>query len=224
METYVLVKLAHLLLFAYWLGGDIGVFHAATYLRKPQLTVQARETALRILVWIDMIPRYCLVLMLPVGYLLANSVGAVNLKPLWFVATGTVALAWLALVYAVHRYQGTPRGERLRRIDLIWRCVFVAGLLWDALQGFRGTGHLLTDWLSLKVLIYALCVVCGIGIRLRGKPLAPALRQLFASGSTPELEATIVRTQRRTRPFVLAIWALLIAAAYVGVAKPAFDY
>ena len=28
------------------------------------------------------------------------------------------------------------------------------------------------------------------------------------------------RTAARTRPFVLSIWALLVIAAYVGIAKP----
>ena len=57
-------------------------------------------------------------------------------------------------------------------------------------------------------------------IRLRGKPMGPALRELFANGSTPELEATIQQTSARTRPFVLAIWVLLVVAAYIGISKP----
>lgn len=220
METYVFAKLAHLLLFAYWLGGDIGVFYSATMLRKRELSIEARQTALRILVWVDMIPRYCLVLMLPVGYMLAGAVGVVRLSPVWIGAVWVVALVWLALVISVHHWQGTALGERLRKIDLGWRCIVVPGLIFDAWQGFRGTGHLLTGWLSAKVLILALCIVCGIGIRLLGKPMAPTLKAIFATGSTPELEATVLRTQGRTRPFVLTIWALLVVAAYLGVAKP----
>lgn len=222
MDVHVFAKLAHLLLFAYWLGGDIGVFYSATFLRKRELSGEARQTALRILAWVDMIPRYCLVLMLPVGYLLANSVGAVVLRPGWIQVTWLVAIAWLALVVAVHRFQGTLLGERLRKADLAWRCVLVPGLAWDALQGLRGTGHLLADWLSAKVLVYALCILCGIGIRILGKPLVPALRQIIAGASTPALEDLVVRTQSRTRPLVLCIWALLVTAAYLGVAKPAF--
>lgn len=222
METYIFAKLAHLLLFAYWLGGDIGVFYSATMIRRQALSVEARQTALRILVWVDMIPRYCLVLMLPVGYMLASAVGVVRLSPGWIGAVWVVALTWLALVVSVHHWQGTALGERLRKIDLIWRFIIVPGLVYDAWQGFRGTGHLLTDWLSAKVLILALCIVCGIGIRILGKPLAPTLKAIFTEGSTPEREAKLLQTQGRTRPLVLTIWALLICAAYIGIAKPSF--
>ncbi len=220
MDSYVFVKLAHLLLFAYWLGGDIGVFYSATFLRKRELGIEARQTALRILAWIDMIPRYCLVLMLPVGYMLADQVGAVNLRPGWIAITWLVALSWLSLVVSVHRFQGTLLGERLRKVDLVWRFFLVPGLIWDAVQGFRGTGHLLTPWLSGKVLAYSLCIVCGIGIRVFGRPMVPALRQIFTTGSTPELEDLVVRTQAKTRPMVLTIWALLVTAAFLGIAKP----
>ena len=220
MDSYVFVKLAHLLLFAYWLGGDIGVFYSATFLRKRELGIEARQTALRILAWIDMIPRYCLVLMLPVGYMLADCVGAVDLRPGWIAITWLVALSWLTLVVSVHRFQGTLLGERLRKVDLAWRFILVPGLVWDAVQGFRGTGHLLAPWLSAKVLVYSLCIVCGIGIRIFGKPMLPALRQIFTTGSTPELEDLVVRTQARTRPMVLTIWALLVTAAFLGIAKP----
>ena len=220
MDSYVFVKLAHLLLFAYWLGGDIGVFYSATFLRKRELGIEARQTALRILAWIDMIPRYCMVLMLPVGYMLADRVGAVNLRPGWIAITWLVALSWLTLVVSVHRFQGTLLGERLRKVDLAWRFILVPGLIWDAVQGFRDTGHLLAPWLSAKVLVYSLCIVCGIGIRIFGKPMVPALRQIFTTGSTPELEELVARTQAKTRPMVLTIWALLVTAAFLGIAKP----
>lgn len=57
-------------------------------------------------------------------------------------------------------------------------------------------------------------------IRVFGKPIGPALRTVLAQGSTPELEAEIARGFTRTRPFVLAIWGLLLCAAMVGILKP----
>jgi len=221
-DWYFLLKLAHILLFVYWLGGDIGVFYSATFVRNRTLSVEARRTALKILVWVDQIPRYCLVLMLPVGYTLALRLGVVRLPPTFMVILWVIGLGWLWMVWSIHHHQGTPFGERLRKIDLSWRFVLTAGLLFDAWQGFTRTGHLLTDWISLKFVIFALLIFCGIMIRLRGKPSGPALKQIFATGSTPELEATVMRTFGRTRPFVLSIWALLVVAAYVGISKPEF--
>jgi len=198
----------HILLFVYWLGADLGVFR------------EARGMAVRIMGWIDQVPRYCLVLMLPVGYTLAREVGVVRLPDVGLIILWVIAAAWLSMVWAIHHFQGTPRADRLRKLDLAWRVVLSLGLLWDAWQGFRGTGHLFADWISIKFLLFALLIFCGIMIRVRGKPIGPALRRALAEGSTPELEADIERGFRRTRPFVLAIWALLVVAAWVGITKP----
>jgi hypothetical protein len=219
-EPYVLIKLLHILLFVYWLGADIGVFYSARFVREASLGREARQMAIRIMGWVDQIPRYCLVLTLPVGYTLALRVGVVQLPPVFLILLWVIGAAWLAMVWAIHHYQCTPRAESLRRIDLVWRVVLAFGLVWDAMQGFQRTGHLYTDWISLKFLIFAALVGCGIMIRVRGKPIGPALRAILATGSTPELEAQVARGFSRTRPFVLTIWVLLVAAAWVGIAKP----
>jgi hypothetical protein len=220
LDAYFLIKLAHVLLFVYWLGGDIGVFYSASWVRNRTHSIEARRTAQQILAWLDQIPRYCLVLMLPVGYALASRIGAARVPEAFHVIMWGVALVWLWAVWAIHRYAGSPLGERLRRIDLGWRWILVAGLSWDAWTGFRGDGHLLTDWVSLKFAIFAVLIFCGIMLRILGRPMPGLLRQIFASGSTPELEDAVQRTAARTRPFVLTIWALLVLAAYVGISKP----
>ncbi len=221
-ESYFLLKLAHILLFVYWLGGDIGVFYSAGYVRSNQYSIEARRTAQKILAWIDQIPRYCLVLMLPVGYTLAAEVGVARVPPVFFAILWGVAAAWLWMVWAIHHHQGTALGERLRKFDLGWRWFLLFGLLWDAWTGFRGDGHLLTDWVSLKFGIFALILLCGIMLRVLGKPMAGTMRDIFANGSTPALEARVQQTAARTRPIVLAIWALLVVAAYVGISKPSW--
>jgi hypothetical protein len=221
-NSYFFVKLLHLLLFVYWLGADIGVFYSARFVRDSSLSIDARRMALRILGWIDQIPRYCLVLMLPVGYSLANSVGAARLQRNDFAGIWLVGLLWLSLVWAIHHWQGSALGQRLRRIDLVWRWILVPGLLWDAWQGFTGSGHILAPWLAAKFVVYALLIFCGIMIRVRGAALAPAIRDLLANGSTPAREAAVTQGFARTRYFVLTIWCLLVVAAYLGISKPTF--
>ena len=218
----MLLKLLHVLLLVYWLGGDIGVFYAAGLVRDPSLSTESRRTALRIMQWVDMIPRYCLVLMTPVGFTLAVLYGVVQLPAVILAVLWLVALVWLANVVAIHHYQGTPRGERLRRIDAVWRVIVVCALVALAVSGFVGRGPVLASWVSAKILVFGLLVFCGLMIRVRGAPIGPALRSVLSSGSTPELEAVIRTTFARTRPFVLLIWAGLVLAAYLGIAKPTF--
>jgi hypothetical protein len=219
-DLYALLKLLHVLLLVYWLGGDIGVFYSAGFVRDPGVSLEGRRMALRIMLWVDMLPRYCLVLMVPVGFSLAFELGVVRIPGALLAAIWVVALAWLVNVYAIHHAQGTPRGERLRRIDLVWRVLVVVVLLASAFAGLAGRGYVLSGWLAAKFLVFGLLVFCGLMIRVTGAPLGPALRSVLATGSTPELEAVISRSFGRTRPFVLAIWVGLVVAAYLGIAKP----
>jgi Na+-transporting methylmalonyl-CoA/oxaloacetate decarboxylase gamma subunit len=99
--------------------------------------------------------------------------------------------------------------------------VLVAALVYDAVRGLTGAGNLLTGWVSAKVLIFAVLVLLGLAIRVLSAPLAAALRTMLTQGSTADLEAIVARQLGRIRPIVVAIWLGLIAAAYLGIAKPA---
>lgn len=220
LQSYTWIKLAHLLLFVYWLGADIGVFYAARVARDSALSIDARRAALAILGWIDQIPRYCLVMMLPVGYLLAMQLGVAFVPPGVRIAMWVIAFLWLWAVWLIHYRKGTLLAERVRRIDLGWRIVLACGLCWDAYQGFAGRGHIYADWVAIKFVLLAAMIFCGVAIRIYGGSRAVTLHRLFTEGSTPEIEAALLHSFRKTRPFVLAIWALLVCAAYTGIAKP----
>ncbi|MCE2714922.1 MAG: hypothetical protein LW820_06610 [Acidibacter sp.] len=198
-EIYALLVLLHLLLFVYWLGADIGVFYSARYVQDTTLTLESRRTALRIMGWVDQLPRYSLVLMLPVGTTLGVATGVIALPGSAALVTWLIGAGWLWFVWAIHHHQGTPLAERL-----------------------RSQGPLVADWISIKVALFGVLVFCGIMIRMRGKPIGPALRKILSEGSSPELEAELVRGFERTRPFILGIWFLLLVAAFVGLAKPNF--
>jgi hypothetical protein len=220
VTEYNLLLLAHLLLFVYWLGADIGVFHASRYVANPALTLEARATALRIMLWIDQIPRWCLVLILPVGYTLAYRLGLVQTSATVIAVIWIASIAWLAMVLAVHHSQGTGRGETLRRIDLAFRLVVIFGLSFEAWSALAGNGYLQAPWLAVKLQIFALLVACGLMTRVVTQPFVVAFGRLMREGSKPELEAQIATGLARARPWVIAIWIGLVVAAYLGLAKP----
>jgi hypothetical protein len=70
------------------------------------------------------------------------------------------------------------------------------------------------------VLLYAVAIGCGIGIRYRLRPFGPAFGQLLSTGSSPDVESTLTASVRRSIPFVAVIWACVLAAAVLGVVQP----
>ena len=223
---YHLAILLHVLLLTYWLGADLGVFYASRFVLRPDLSVQTRAVVLKIMGALDMSPRACLVLFLPSGItLMAESPYDTSLFGGWKLAAAwLLSLGWLALVIADYRMAESRVSALIKRADLTIRYVLVAGLLAvsiytvTAAEPFGVTTN--PKWLGLKVGCYALAMACGIAIRLSLRPFPPAFALLLSSGSTLDVESALRSSLRRSIPFVLAIWALVVTAAALGVFKP----
>jgi len=213
--------LAHLLLFVYWLGGDLGVFYSSRFVTNPALGKEARATAAHIMLAVDLAPRICMILILPVGLTLAAmqwglGLGAGALATIW-----VASLAWLALAVSIYFREGQPVAHTMARIDQVIRYGVIALVGGAAVWSLLGDGPVAGQfWLATKMLIFALLVACGLGIRAVIKPFGPAFGQLMREGSTPELEATLGSSVARARPFVLVIWAGLVVSAALGIFKP----
>ena len=44
----------------------------------------------------------------------------------------------------------------------------------------------------------------------------------MAEGSSPDVEAQMSRALARAKPFVLALWVIIAAAAFTGISQPGF--
>jgi len=220
MSGYLLAKLAHVLCLVYWLGADVGVFYASRYVSNPSLAPAERATALRIQAWVDQFPRYTLVATLPFGLTLALASGRWLAPPWALPAIWVASLAWLALVWAMLRPAMARHLATLRRVDLTVRIAIIIVLLGYGLQGLAGAGPITEAWVALKAVLFALIIVCGLMIRFSAAPFRPAFARMQAAGSTPELEAVISGALMRTRRYVVLIWALLVVAAWVAIARP----
>ncbi|MDP7297072.1 MAG: hypothetical protein QGF92_06425, partial [Gammaproteobacteria bacterium] len=60
MSLYDFLLVFHLLLFVYWLGGDLGVYYSSGMVVDPKLSNSARVTAAKIMVNLDFVPRICM--------------------------------------------------------------------------------------------------------------------------------------------------------------------
>lgn len=223
---YDVALLLHILLLTYWLGADLGVFYSSRYVMKPTVGPEARAVALKIMAWLDVAPRLCLVLFLPSGVtLMALDDYGRDLFlgwPLALVWAGSAC--WLGLVVADHVLHDSPLQATVKRLDLLVRSGVVLGLLgasaYTLLVDEPFGVHTNPKWLGAKVGLYALAIACGIGIRFRLRPFGPAFGALMTSGSTPEVERDIRRSIVGSQPYVAAIWFCVVGAALLGLAKP----
>ncbi|MQY26136.1 hypothetical protein [Nocardia aurantia] len=221
--------LLHLVLFVFWLGGDLGVFYSSRFVIDPKLTAPARATALAIMSGLDLAPRICLILFLPSGVTLmaCDPHGArlfgIDLFPWWLVAlVWLFALAWLTLAVVTHRTHG--RLTAVARADLTLRTAAIIGMA--VAGGYTLIAHdpfgVTTNprWLGGKILLWCAAVAAGLGIRITLRPFGPAFGRLMAGETGPDLETVLRRSVNGCLPYVWTIWGSVLAAAALGVFKP----
>lgn len=217
MIDQALFALIHVLVFVYWLGGDLGAFYTSRFLTQPDVSADRRLMAAKIVGDVDMAPRTALILALPTGILLAESKGWLSLGWPIILAIAAASLLWLALAWHLHLKHGAA-SDGLRRLDLTLRWGLVLVLGGWALAGLMG--HIaLPLFLSAKLLALVGCILLGLFIRSVLKPLGPALMAL--NGPNAETaQADLAQTLNRARPLVTGIWALLLIAALFGLWTP----
>lgn len=212
-----LYLLLHLLVFAYWLGGDLGAFYSSRIVVDPDRTPEARAAAATILMTVDMAPRMGLIFAFPTGFALAIHRGWLTVDPAWIWSVFVLALVWAGVAWVVHLKTGpvTLAG----RLDTAIRWFALVGLIAAAVLSFTGL-YPLPLFLALKVLLLALAVVSGLMIRRALKPFGPAFAAMVAGKGDASTNATIAASLGHAKRYVIAIWAALLAAAALGVWTP----
>jgi hypothetical protein len=207
-----LSAMLHLLVFAYWLGGDVGAFVASFTLSDPKQSPAARLAAANILNQVDMAPRSALILTLPTGLTLAQQRGWLDLPNEALVVIWIASLSWLAALWWGH---ATRRPSPWWRVtDLALRIALIAGLTLAAwLVTFK--------FLQIKFVCLALAAALGLAIRFAIAPMGPAIVRLASLDVPAGTDHSIAQSLRIARPLVACIWICLVIAAWAGVAKPA---
>ena len=212
-----LLTLFHILILVYWLGGDLGAFYGSSFMVDPKRSAAERLMALKILNNIDMAPRSMLILAFPTGLALAWAKGWLTL-PGWVPAVVALAsLAWLALAWAVHLNHGGGAG--IKRVDMAIRYIVLVALYGVGLAGVAQVIEM-PLFIALKMIVLATCIALGLVVRRQLVPLFPAIREMIATGPTPQTDATIAQVNGRARISVVSLWLLLLVAAWLGIATP----
>ena len=219
LTAYELTRYMHQLLFVYWIGPDIGVYYLSHRITDPQLSVGQRLAAAQVMAQVDLIPRVCLSLMLTVGGILTEFVGIPH--PTWQMA-GIVLLGpvWLAMVLIIYFRRGTALGDAMTKIDFYFRAFMIVAVLASVGWSFS-TGRLTdTPWVGSKLVLFAVILLFGLLMRLRVGPLMAGLGKLASEGASAATDQMMAASLKRTKPYVLAMWAAILLAALAGVVKP----
>ncbi len=217
MDFYTVLIFVHVLLFAGWFGGHLGVLGLLRQARSPRLDPEHRGFTLRLAMRLDRIPRTAFALMPAVGLTLAQSWGS-PVKGPFLAAVWAVTVVWVVFVWAVPRESETPRAQLLRKIE--GTLMVLGGLAFIVYGGYQlFLGDQLTGkWLALKMALFGLIPLPTLEIGEAMHRLRPALDEL--SETRQPISAKISRAIDIASVASLILYALLIAAAFIGATKP----
>jgi len=215
----------HILLFVFWLGGDVGVYLSMAFIKNPALSFETRATIIRLAFYVDLFPRCAFALMLPVGTQLAGDLGLLPANAGLRATSWLLGLGWCALHLSALFLKGTPLAARLRRVNVVFEAamglVFVAAgvaVLAGVDPGWLpGAGE--APWFGLKLLLFGLIFWVVLGIDTRFQPFTMLL-QAGPTGLTAERERTITSMTNQTMAWALLLYGLILAIAFLGKVKP----
>ena len=146
-STLHVLLLLHAVLFAYWLGADLGVFYAARFAADGKYSVETRQTIGAIMAFVDLAPRLSVPLVGATGISMGVISGAISMRVAWVWAVWLAALLWVASNVHIHRNRAAlDRIQPVIRFDTRWRfflMVVAAGAAIASLLGLasRRTSH-----------------------------------------------------------------------------------
>jgi len=208
---------AHVLLFVFWLGTDIGVFVLGKFAQNPKYSVEQRLLLLKPLLIIDMFPRVCMVLIIPTGYQLAVNLEAIHVSPYLSMGIWLFSGIWLVVVLSRMVWSEQPAGQIAQTVEKIIHYFLVLAAGWVGLASIYYGAPIHDYWIAEKVLVYVLIILCVWLLEKAFNPAAVAFMQLAQEGSSPELEKQIKSGMDLTYVWVIAIYILVAHSAWLGV-------
>ncbi|MCC6592408.1 MAG: hypothetical protein IT479_03965 [Xanthomonadales bacterium] len=220
IEPYSWLVTVHVVLFAYWLGGDFGVYVCSRYIVRADLPVAERERFLEALMAIDILPRTAIVLLPAVGLQLATMRGSVDIGTAGLIGLWALDAAWLAVVWMAYRTLRRPSGIRWQRIDVGWRILLIAGLVWAGVQSLRLGTPIHSHWIAAKLLVYSALLIVGLYLRVSIRDWREGFIRLRRGEHGAAVDTLFVDAHRRARHAAWLFWTLIITMAWLGITQP----
>jgi hypothetical protein len=203
----------------FWIGADIGVFISGLFFLDSSLSIAQRSTAIELGLVIDRLPRFCFILMLPVGLSLAWRGGwlppvAHGLACIWVLSLIWLAAAIIGMFWPQSRTARPAHAiERVFQIGAAVALLAGAAMLWKQAQT--------PLWIIGKLLLYVVTCLAIIPLERAFGPALATFAKIAANGSDAQSERDLRKHMNWTYACVLAIYISVLGAAFLGVVKPA---
>lgn len=210
----------HVVAFGYWIGGELGVYHASHMIVRPDLSLGERLRHMEVAYRIDIVHRFSIVFLLSLGLQMGYNLGIQPLGGLWLVGMWILVAFWCLLTWMTYYKRGTDLGLFLTRVDDGIRYVLMPVLLSIGIYSLITGEPFGAKWYAAKITIFGGIFSIGLFMRRMMQRWIIFFRRMRVEGSTPEIEGELQKDMRIAVPLAYVYWAAIIGVAFLGVTKP----
>jgi hypothetical protein len=221
MDAFDAWKYLHILMFVFWIGTDLGVFLSAKKSTDPKLSFETRILLLHMALRIELLPRTMWKAALPLGVMLSEGLGLIDIGTSGIIATWIFSIAWWAVsMYGAYHYD-KPIGHKFAKITNVLTGAVGVACIAVAAMSLAGNGPIDADatWLSWKIGLYGLINLMVIVMIVIFDPLGAAFGRLAVEGSTPEIEGIIAGVMDRSAVIIWATYSTIALVAFIATTK-----
>lgn len=221
IDPYLVLVYVHIVLFVYWLGGDLGVYVTSKYVADRKLGLDERFRFMNALMICDMGPRTALILLGPVGLEMARIIGVIQVSPAIGGIAWLISFIWLGLNWWMFYNDRHPRTPTLRTADLYMRYLLIAVIAVAAIYSMTQGSPIKQGWLQAKLLVYAAAISLGVYLRMEIAQWITGFGMVRQGGDAADKGNTIIEEAlSRSRRAALLLWFCVALAAFLGKVKP----
>ncbi|MGE4062438.1 MAG: hypothetical protein AB7E79_03630 [Rhodospirillaceae bacterium] len=213
---------AHIVLFVFWLGTELGVLACTAAAKNAKLAFETRQAFVRKARKLHVIPRVCFALILPVGIELTGAINVYPLTPGLKVLFWSAAGLWLVLIAAIARTEGSPMGKLLGYVEIAFQALAGAGFVVYGLNSLATGAPIDEPWFAAKLAMFGLAFWTVIAINVSFRPFFAPFAEIGEEGSTPEREEAVARAVNQTMTYMVVLYLLIAGIAFLGKVKPPF--
>ena len=218
MESYLLWGYIHILLFVFWLGGDLGVFLSAIYAKRSDLSFETRATIMQLGLVIDFLPRLCFALIFPVGLHLTNALGILDITLSHFILAWLISICWILMILIIGKNEGKPIAELLSKVQFWMEGILGTIMVVGGIYSF--INETLDQWFSVKIILFGFVFYAAMAIDICFRPFIKPFMEIGTIGSSPDREIAVSNAINNTLAAVLTLYFLIALIAFLGKVKP----
>lgn len=221
MTAFDAWKYLHILMFVFWIGTDLGVYLSAKKSTDPKLSFETRYLLLHMALRIELLPRTMWKAALPLGVMLSEALGLIEIGTAGLIATWIFSIGWWAIsMYGAYHYD-KPIGHKFAAATNVVTGLVGVGLIAVAVSSLLGNGPVAADasWLSWKIGLYGLINLMVIVMIKVFDPLGVAFGRLAVEGSTPEIEGIIAGVMDKSSAIIWATYSTIALVAFIATTK-----